>query len=91
MESIVQANRRTLANTAIFRLMKISLFITPPFYCYELWEGGIGPFTRLTMKDIEGGVGRKDHPLAPRSNVRSVLFSGILFNVKWKHGQGCIK
>ena len=20
-----------------------------------------------------------------------VLFSGILFNVKWKHGQGCIK
>ena len=20
-----------------------------------------------------------------------VLFSGILFNIKWKHGQGCIK
>ena len=20
-----------------------------------------------------------------------VLFSGILFNAKWKHGQGCIK
>ena len=53
-------------------------------------------------KELERGTGEEDQNLTERggwtgihrgqaSEAFFVLFSGILFNVKWKHGQGCIK